>query len=89
MGSDKGQESQQDNAVPRDFRMKISESKISENLVQSHNTANSQTAANLGQESVKRGGPSGEVVRLGRWSVWRVGPSGEVVRLKRWSVWGG
>lgn len=39
-GNRKGQEGQQDNPVPRDLRMKISESKISENLVQRHNTAN-------------------------------------------------
>lgn len=55
-GNTKGQESQQDSPVPRDLRMKISESKISESLVQRYSTANTGTDTNLGQEDENREG---------------------------------
>lgn len=56
-GNGEGQGGQQDSAIPRDSGMKISENKISENLVQRYNIANNTwIAANLGQENVNREG---------------------------------
>lgn len=56
-GNAEDQEGQQDSAIPRDSRMKISENKISENLVQRYSIANNTwIAANLGQENVNREG---------------------------------